>query len=284
MNGLDELAGGVAVVTGAGSGIGEGIARAAARAGMKVVLADIVADRVRAVADSIVQGGGSALAVQTDVSDVESVDHLAAITRETFGDVRLLVNNAGIELFGYVWEIPPTQWKKVIDVNILGVINGVRAFAPAMITAQKPTFISNVASVGGLNIMPLMTPYIMTKHAVLAYTECLALEMGLVDAPISISAVLPGPVKTGIFGDAPASTRGERADIFRANMQAMLGEFGMTSEDAGDLILSGIASRNFWISTHPELMAESADERAAILQSRVAPSLNDQNRVLLGLA
>ena len=252
MKASEAFSGGVAVVTGAASGIGEGIARTAAALGMKLVLADIATDRLEALAAEIRGNGGEALAVTTDVSDAAALDRLAAVTHEAFGDVRLLVNNAGIEMLGHVWEIPAGTWEKAMKINVLGVINGVRAFAPRMIAAGKQAYIANLSSVGGLGMMPIQTPYLVTKHAVLSFTECLALEIDMTGQPISVSAVLPGPVATRIFEDAPAGNNPGTVERHRAYMNAMLRDYGISGLEAGQRILDGVAAGQFWVSTHPE--------------------------------
>jgi len=125
---VETLRDGVAVITGAGSGIGEALALKAAAAGMKVVLADIDVRRIDRVATAIEARGGAALAIQTDVADPTALERLAAQTHAAFGDVRLLVNNAGVETMGLVWDIPADLWERTFKINVLGVVSGVRAF------------------------------------------------------------------------------------------------------------------------------------------------------------
>lgn len=282
MTGTSPLLGGVAVVTGAGSGIGEGIALSAAARGMKVVLADIAEDRMEKVAQAIRSDGGEALTVVTDVSRAAMLDELAAKTHAAFGDVTLLVNNAGIEMLGHVWEIPPDTWDKALTINVLGVIHGVRAFAPRMLASGRRAFIANLSSIGGLGIMPVQTPYIVSKHAVLSFTECLALEMQLTGKPISVSAVLPGPVATRIFEDAPTGDEPSTVEHHRGFMRTMLKEHGMGIREAGNRILEGIAAGEFWVSTHPEMMAAAARQRAEHLKSLSAPRMTEEMRAIAG--
>ena len=197
--------GGVAVITGAGAGLGEGLARRAADLGMKLVLADIAQDRVDALAEALRAGGTEVLALAVDVSKAEALDELAAKTHARFGDVRLLINNAGVETIGNSWELTAAQWDRTLDINIHGVVHGVRAFAPRMLQAGEPAYIANLASVGAFGQMPLQTAYMVTKHAVQAFSECLYLEMQLQDKPIHVSSIIPGMVKTRIFDDAVPS-------------------------------------------------------------------------------
>jgi NAD(P)-dependent dehydrogenase (short-subunit alcohol dehydrogenase family) len=278
----DVLGGGVAVITGAASGIGEGLARVAAELGMKLVLADIAADRLKTVVDEIAAGGTEVLPVPTDVSDPAALDRLAEATYGRFGEVRLLINNAGIETLGLAWELSAAQWNRIVNINVLGVVHGVRAFAGRMVAAGKPAFISNVASVGGLSIMPVQTPYILSKHAVLAFTECLSLEMDVQKAPIKVSAVLPGPVATRIFQDAPGGANPKSVDYHRAVMDQMITQHGMTGVEAGKLILDQIAAGEFWVSPHPEMMRETAARRSAHLAALTRPALAPGAQALLG--
>jgi len=274
----DTFTGGIAVITGAGSGIGAGLARHAAAAGMRVVLADIATERIGKVADEIRKTGGSALPITTDVTNADDLNALAEKTWQAFGDVRLLINNAGMESVGNLWDIPTSTWEKVVNLNILGVVHGVRAFLPRMLAAGKPASIANLSSVGGLNIMAMQTPYIMSKHAVQAFTECLAIELKLMNAPISVSAVLPGPVSTRIFQDAPKNADIEQSAPQRAIMEAMLRDRGLAPDEAAKLILEGIAQGKFWVSCHPEMMAKFAAQRAANLAVLADPEPTRQMR------
>ncbi|MCX2981765.1 SDR family NAD(P)-dependent oxidoreductase [Halieaceae bacterium IMCC14734] len=277
---LDRLRGGVAVITGAASGIGEALALQAAELDMSVVLADISKQRIDELAGTIEANGGRALAVETDVSKPEALDALADAAYDAFGEVRLLVNNAGIETLGFSWEIPAATWDKALGININGVVHGVRAFAPRMIAAGKPAFIANTSSVGGLGIMPVQTAYIMSKHAVLAFSECLRLEMELKQAPIEVSVILPGPVATRIFIDAEGGAD-PISELHREQMKAMLTHSGISANEAAQLILPQIASGNFWVSTHPEMTAEMAEQRAQTLTDRPQPQLSAELAALL---
>ena len=269
----EAFADGVAVVTGAGSGIGEGIARAAASLGMKVVVADIDAGRLERVAAAIRAQGGVALSVATDVADAASVAALAAVTRERFGDVRLLVNNAGIEVAGYTWDLSALDWERALRVNVLGVIHGARSFLPRMIEAGTPAYVANLSSLGGLSMSAWQAPYIVSKHAVLSFSECLSLELQLEAPHVHVSAVLPGPVKTRILEDAPQGSGPGPASRHMALMKQLLAANGMAPDEAARLILEGVAARRFWVSTHPEMTAQMAAARAQYLADQATPSM-----------
>lgn len=284
-----ELTSGIAVVTGAGAGIGAGLAGEAARRGMTVVVSDVSPERANRVASEIRAAGGSAHPVTTDVRDPAAVEALAAYVKDTLGDVRLLINNAGIEMFGYLWELSPSQWKSAIDINVNGVFHGVRAFVPRMIDATKRghrAAIANLSSVGGLGVSPLMTPYIVSKHAVQALTECLSLEMEAAGIPIDVSVITPGSVRSSIFIDAPSSHGEKRsqAEGFRMAMQKANEVSGMDVQAAATFMFEQLATRSFWISTQPEMTEYFAADRAQYLRDRRRPVLSDIMKQSLGIS
>ncbi len=280
---MERLRGGVAVITGAGSGIGEGLALVAAEQGMRVVVADIAEDRAQLVAESICDQGGVAMAVRVDVADSASIDALAATTHDTWGDVRLLINNAGVETLGLTWELSAAQWDKTLNINIHGAIHGVRAFAPRMIASGQPAWIANTASIGGLGMMPVQTSYILSKHAMISFSECLFLEMQISKAPIQVSAVLPGPVATRIFEDGGTTTNAA-SEQHRMMMHGMLASDGISGYEAAQRILPQIAAGEFWVSTHPELTREFAAGRAAHLSALQSPALPEEVLKGMGLS
>jgi len=281
MSARGKFAGGTAVVTGAGSGIGEGIARVAASLGMNVVLADVARDRIEQVAAEIEATGAQALAVVTDVTDIAALERLADAAYARFGDVRLAVNNAGIETIGYSWDIPDETWDRLLSINIRGVVHGSRIFARRMLAAGTQGYIANVASVGALGMMPTQAPYMMSKHAVLSFTECLFLEMQLKGAPIQISAVLPAQVATRIFEDAPADRQSGFVERQREMMHSMITQIGITPLEAGKVILDALAAGEFWVSTHPETTAQYARARSEYLAALARPMLAEQARALV---
>ena len=177
MSARETFSGGVAVITGAGAGIGAGLARHASQLGTTVVLADVDADAVAALRDELHAAGGAAVDVVCDVRDPDAVQELADRTYRDVGPVRLLVNNAGVEQFGYLWDTPVANWRRVVDINVSGVFYGVRAFLPKMMATDEQSWLWNLSSVGGVLAAPLQGTYIMSKHAVLALTECLYLDV-----------------------------------------------------------------------------------------------------------
>lgn len=277
----NKFAGGVAVITGAGSGIGSGLARRAGELGMTVVVTDINAASAEAVATQIKSVGGRAEAMVVDVSKPEELDRLAEAVFDRFGSVRLLVNNAGIETLGFSWEIPVARWEATLNVNVHGVVHGVRAFVPKMLASGEECWIANLASIGSFGIMPTQSAYIISKHAVQSFSECLYLEMELKQAPIHVASVIPGMLKTAIFNAEAGEGEPGGATAFRKNMHDMMAAYGMDLTEGCRVIMEGIAANKFWVSTQPEMTDDVLTGRIAFFESRAAPTMNEQTHALV---
>src|SRR3989304_1399180 len=143
-----HFAGKVAVITGGASGIGRATALALAREGCSVVVADINTERLSTTVDDIRAAGARGLAVQCDVSSDAQVDELAHQARRAFGDVDILMNNAGVMLRGKLEEMPMDEWQWIFGINFFGVVRGIRAFVPRMIE-RGSGHVLNTASIGG---------------------------------------------------------------------------------------------------------------------------------------
>lgn len=272
--------GGVAVITGAGAGIGAGLARHAAELGMTVVLADIDADAVAALRDELTRAGIVAIDAVCDVRDPGAVSALAERVYRDVGPVRLLINNAGIEQFGYLWDTPVENWNRLVDINISGVFHGVRAFLPLMIEAGEPAWVWNLSSIGGVAVVPLQAPYIMSKHAVLALTECLRLEVELAGHDhIHVQAVLPGAVVSNIFESAGGVTDGDvvAAESQRAAMLDIKAD-AMDPRAAAEAVFEQAAEGRFYLLTQPDYVGSAMAERANVLASQQPPKLRTQRR------
>ncbi|KAK1765313.1 hypothetical protein QBC33DRAFT_621502 [Phialemonium atrogriseum] len=279
-----KLSGGVAVITGAGGGIGSGLARRAAQLGMTVVIADIAIDRAETVAREIIDAGGQAEAVVVDVSRPDELDRLAEMVHERHGHVRLLVNNAGIETLGLCWEVPAARWEATLNINIHGIVHGVRAFAPRMLATGQECWIANLSSAGAFGMMPTQAAYIMTKHAVQSFTEGLFLDMKTIKAPVHVCSVIPGLVRTDIFDATPRPSGGGqngRMAEFRKIMSDMARDHGMDVEQASRIIMAQIAAGKFWVSTHPETTDEIIAHRIEFLRQQVDPDVMPGSRHLV---
>ncbi|KLI08454.1 oxidoreductase [Mycolicibacterium conceptionense] len=281
MNARDIFGDGVAVITGAGAGIGAGLARCASRLGMTVVLVDVNAEAIAVLREELTVAGGSAVDMVCDVRDADAVQAMADQVYRELGPVRLLVNNAGIEQFGYLWDTPVSNWQRVVDINISGVFHGIRAFVPKMMTTDAPAWVWNLSSIGGVAVVPLQAPYIMSKHAVLALTECLHLEVQAAghDHHLHVQAVLPGAVVSNIFESAGGVDSGDTgaAEGQRTAMLDIKAE-AMDPLAAAEMIFDQAAEGRFYLLTQPDYVGSAMAERARVLSSQEAPRLRTERR------
>jgi len=259
---MRELRGKVAVVTGAASGIGRAMAERFAREGMKLVLADVQEKALAGARDAIAVGGVEAIAVPTDVSKWEQVEALAKRAFDAYGAAHVLCNNAGVGAGGLSWETSAADWEWVFGVNQWSVVHGIRAFVPRMI-AQGEGHVVNTASMAGLLSAPGMSAYCATKHAVVAMSECLHLDLAVTGngSKVHVSVVCPEWVKTNIAdsernrpaslprspGAAPSPQQLMMQEVVRA---AVAG--GIPASDVADQVLQAIVEERFWVLTHPK--------------------------------
>jgi NAD(P)-dependent dehydrogenase (short-subunit alcohol dehydrogenase family) len=199
--------GGAAVVTGAASGIGLAAARRFLGLGLSVVLADVPGERLDAAAHALAAdcGEGRVLAMPTDVADPLALDRLRDEALTRYEHVAVLMNNAGVGLNpGGAWK-NPDAWRRLMEVNLWGVINGVQAFAPAMVEAGRPAFIINTGSKQGITTPPGNAAYNVAKAGVKAFTEALAHELRNTEGcGISAHLLIPGFTFTGMTGGGGA--------------------------------------------------------------------------------
>lgn len=268
-----DFAGGVAVITGAGSGLGSGLADRAAARGMRVVLADIDIDAATQHSETLNGAGGDTIAARVDVSDAADVEALAALACDTWGRVDLLVNNAGVEAHGLVWEMAPEMWNRVLAVNLNGVYHGLRSFIPRMLDQAGRAHVINVASVAALGTRPYTAPYGASKHACLALTEIVAKEIELIRDDIIVSAVVPGAISTGIFANAMSSDQDGVGARDILDKRKLIAERGMLPVDAAEIILDGASRGLIRIHTHPEISRERIEARFRSLQDFSATSV-----------
>lgn len=259
---MENLAGRVAVVTGAGSGIGAGMCRAFAAEGVKVAVSDVDAVAAESVAAAIRDGGGGAIAVAADVSRRAEVEALAGRAVEEFGAVDIVCNNAGVLVGGPMFETTEDDWQWLLSVNLMGVVHGSQVFAPILLE-RGGGHIVNTASVGGFLSFPNLAIYCASKFAVVAFSQ--ALQMELAPHGVGVSILCPGKVHSNL----------DEADKLRPSRFAVAGG---TSKELGDLsdgmdplevgqhVVRGIQSDAAYIFTHPEFRA--------IIESRFATVLD----------
>jgi len=194
---MPSLQGRVAAITGASSGIGEATALALAAEGVAVSLAARRGDRIDDLAARITDGGGRAIAIETDVTDEEQANAFVARTAEELGGLDALINNAGVMLLGPVAGAPTEQWRRMIEVNLLGLLYCTHAALPIM-GSQGSGDIVNVASVAGRVAAMGSGVYNMTKWGVVGFSEALRQECAR--ANVRVTAIEPGWVDTELQG------------------------------------------------------------------------------------
>ncbi len=195
---MKELAGKTAFVTGGASGIGLALGRALAETGMNVMLADIESTALTsAVRDLSKEGLTNVRSVGCDVSDPVSVEEAAETTYKAFGAVHVVCNNAGVAVGSGIDDISVETWRWVLDVNLMGVLHGVRTFLPHIRAHGQGGHIVNTASMAGFNSGLGFSPYSASKFAVVNMSEGLAME--LTPLNIGVTVLCPGFVRTRIW-------------------------------------------------------------------------------------
>jgi len=239
--------GNTAVITGAASGIGLAAAKRLALMGMKIVLADIAGTRLddasRAV--SAIAGDDAVLAVASDVSKADEVDRLADRAFGAFGEVSLLMNNAGVgDNPGKPWE-NRDAWKRLLDINFWGVVHGVEAFAPRMLASAKPGLIVNTGSKQGITTPPGNLAYNVSKAGVKTFTEGLAHALrNEPGARLSAHLLIPGFTYTGLTEGATEKPAG-----------------AWTGEQVVDFMLESLVGGDFYILCPDNDVARPVDEK-----------------------
>ena len=252
---MQDFEGKVAVVTGGASGIGLGMAERFAAAGMKVVLADIDEDALPEAESQLAEHGATVLSVPTDVTEPDQLEALVRRTLDEFGAVHVLCNNAGVNSPNVpIWEISLDDWRHVVGVNMSGVIHGIHAFLPPMLAQDSEGHIVNTASAAGLGSRPGISPYVATKHAVIALTESLHHDLRAAGSKLRASVLCPGRVRTRMLA-RHIETEGEGA------AEDLAASYLLPAQ-VGDLVLDAIREERFYILTHPQAEKERVRDAA----------------------
>lgn len=274
------LRGQVAVITGAASGIGLALAIEAARRGMDVALADLDPDALAAARARVEAEGARAIAVKADVRSLADVEALRDAAERDLGEPWLVVNNAGIAKVALAWDMDETAWRRMLDINIGGVVNGLLAFLPGL-RERRAGHILNTASVGGLLSMPANAAYVASKHAVVGLSETLFRELEADGGHVGISVLCPALVKTAIAGTKLVD--GKRVSAIESS-------HAMEPADVARITLDAVEARQFWVLTHGEGIAPYMRERLADMlrqrnpgRSSVDPAILDMARETTGL-
>jgi NAD(P)-dependent dehydrogenase (short-subunit alcohol dehydrogenase family) len=258
---MKQLESSVAVVTGAGSGIGAALAAALAARGATVVVADVDGDAAARTAATL---GPQHLAVTLDVADPQAFLALASQVERDLGGAQVLVNNAGVAGPGgsTVWTATADDWSWVLGVNLLGVVNGLRAFMPQLLAAEQAGRVCHVvttASLSGLLVFPYSGPYTASKHAGVALSEQVAAELRAQGSTIGVTVVCPAWVRTGIVDSHRLAPAGDLTPPPASDQLAMLRE-AMTAHGLDPAVVADSVLDAMTAGTLTVLPLEMADE------------------------
>ena len=280
---MKDVAGKVVVVTGGGNGIGRAMVERLCAEGMKAVVADLVPERIEATTTDLRDRGFEVIGVVTDVTSLESVEALRDATLDAYGAVHVVCNNAGIGSAseGQLWEHHVNDWRWSLDVNVMGVVNGINAFVPTMLAQNVEGHVVNTTSGNG-GFTPLINSavYATTKAAVATITECLWGQLREIGSKVSASLLFPstrspGMLNTGIWQpganrperyDRPGAPPREGRDALGPYLQRMKAaglevQFAPLS-DVAELCLQGILTDTFWITVPTDQQRQKIQARA----------------------
>jgi len=269
---VQDFVGKTAFVTGGASGIGFALARGFAEAGMNVMLADIEQGALTTAVEQLRHINSKVRGIVCDVADPVSVDEAAKQTFEVFGNVHVLCNNAGVAGGTGIDDISLDTWRWVIDVNLMGVVYGIRSFLPRMRALGEGGHIVNTASMAGLESGLGFSPYAASKFAVVSMSEGLARQLS--SLRIGVTVLCPGYVRTQIgrsarnrperYGRPPALDPESPGGILAAE-SARLQQAGLDPSDVAKRTLRAIRNGELYVFTHPD-MRDAVKKRFAAIE------------------
>ncbi len=290
---MKDLPGKVAVVTGGAGGIGRAMGRRFGHEGMKVVLADVLAEPLDRVTRELAGEGVDVAGVVTDVTDYSSVESLAKEAVSRFGAVHVVCNNAGTGGVseGYMWEHDLADWRWGIDVNVLGVIHGIKAFVPILLGQGEGHVVNTCSGNGGFAPIargamggPATAVYPMTKAAVLCLTESLYTHLEMTKTRVRAHVLFPGGfLNTGIWESWRHRPQRYAATQERRTPEQTLAKVVARFETAGahvaftpletvaEQVMDGILADRFWMMGPPTPGDEVVSRKAASILNRGAP-------------
>jgi NAD(P)-dependent dehydrogenase (short-subunit alcohol dehydrogenase family) len=269
---MRELTGKTAFVTGGASGIGLALGRAFAEAGMKVMLADIESDALAAAIESLRNFAPAVRGVTCDVADPVSVERAAEVSYAAFGNVHVVCNNAGVAGGGGIDNISLDSWRWVLDVNLMGVLHGIKTFLPHIRAHGEGGHIVNTASWAGMQSRLGFSPYAASKFAVVNMSE--GLSMALKPLGIGVTVLCPSFVRTRIsesgrnrparYGPTQRPDPASPAGALAARLAA-LSQSGLDPSQVAARTLTAICEDELYVFTHPHVRGEVEERFAAIL-------------------
>lgn len=277
---MRDFSGKAAVITGGASGIGLAFAERFGRAGCRILIADIEGQAIESAVSQLTGQGIEAHGHQVDVADFSAVEGLAAAAADKLGNVHLLFNNAGVSITGPTWLMAEDDWRWVWDVNVWGVVNGIRAFLPAMLAHGEGGHVINTGSLASFNGNGDHAPYCSSKAAVLGLSQSLYSEMKAMMTGIGVSIVCPGMVATRIHqswrnrpeDDQPWSDREFANDAFLAGSEEFQGR-GMAPEQIAQSAFEAVQEDRFYVFSGPNWRA--------FMEGTVARAVRGENPFVL---
>jgi NAD(P)-dependent dehydrogenase (short-subunit alcohol dehydrogenase family) len=271
------------LITGAASGIGKATAILAAQHGAELFLTDINKTALLEVTEQIRANNGSVSFFRDlDISDYEQVKLMADDIHKTFGSLDILMNIAGIAIWGSVENMQHAEWRKVIDINLMGPIHVMETFLPEMIKAEKGGHLVNVASAAGLFGLPWHGAYCASKYGLRGVSDVLRYDLH--KHKISVSLVCPGAVETGLVQSVQIAGISHRSEEEVKKIKARFQQYAITPEKAAVAILEGIRKKQYMVFTSPDIKFGYFSQRkfTAIYEWTMQQMNNYFQKIMLG--
>ena len=267
---MRDFAGKTAVIIGSATGIGQALAKESASHGMKLALVDVDERKLEDLAACLRDEGHEVFTQVADVSSLEQLGLAADNIFAHFDTVDVLFNNAGIQRMENFLDIPIQDHIRTLEVCLNGVLYGFHCFLPRMLAAGRPGHIVSTGSSSSISAPPGLSSYNAAKHGIWGFSESLYHELKAGGAPIGVSIVCPGAVKTDIFdwnrygkkAEGGSSPQGETIKMF-------IDQIGITPEEVASCVFEGIRKEQFMIHTH-------GNETKNLLNQRIEKILEDR--------
>ena len=262
---MKDFAGKTALITGGSTGIGFGMATVFATAGMNVAITDIRQDALDRAERELNQVSGNVLALHADSTDPASLEAAGEVLSERFGPLHVLCNNAGVPGGGRVLETPMNQWRERLEVNLWGVLNGIKTFLPGMLEHEEAGHIVNTASFSGIYGHGHQSAYGTSKFAVVGLSEFLSND--LAPTKLSVSVLCPHVVDTPVISALKQRVTQEVAQRIH--------EMAVPAETVGRQVLNAIRAEEFYVfcdGTHTrEMLAQHCNDLMAAMDRQFPP-------------
>jgi len=279
---MQDYSGQVVAITGAANGLGKELARRFGAAGAKLALGDIDAENLATLRAELVGKGVEVLDEVFDVRSFEAMEDFARQAFETYGKVDLFFNNAGVMSVGTIWEQPLADWDWLLDVNVKGVLHGIKAFVPRMIAQDTECRIINTASIAGLLTVENSPAYVASKFAALSLTEVLDLQLQGAESKVRAHVICPAIIQTDLDNclrhrdpstydaDDPYYRTQDYVTRFEVVTKSM--PTGLPVDAAVEIIIDEMEKGSFYILTHP-MYNPAITGRTAAIVAGTRPSL-----------